>query len=183
LTTSTHTSLAAACAPARSPLAALLQIPSSLPFTVAESVVAFCTADLQAATAAANVAALVVPVVPTVLVEVVVADVAVLAFAVELLVVLVAGVLAAVVVELLVVELLLPHPARSAPHSSGTTSSERRVAIICPPSIWRAPHVAVGTDGASVTVPRLSACADAAVAKGSASSISFGRLLAYGSVR
>lgn len=136
LTTSTHTSLAAVRAPARSPLAALLQIPSSLAFTLAESVVAFCTADLQVATACARVAAL------TALVALVVpvGDVAVVAAAVEL----VAGLLAVVVVEELVVELLLPQPAMSAPQRSGTMSSERRVVIIGPPWIWREPLVGRG---------------------------------------
>ncbi len=93
--TSTQTSLAAARAPTRSPLAALLQIPSTLAFVLAESVGALWMIDLHSATATAMPAALAEPldgvgedvdVVPVAAgVELVVAPAALLGAAVELL--------------------------------------------------------------------------------------------------
>ncbi len=127
--TSTHTSFAAARAPARLPLAALLQIPSTLLLTLAESVVALWTTALHSATAAARSAAL-TGLLGAVLVEDV-EGVDVVAAAAGLLEVEVA-------VEPLVVELLLlPQPATSAPQSSALASSEDRLAIIGPPCIER----------------------------------------------
>ncbi len=132
--TSTHTSLAAACAPARLPLAALLQIPSTLLFTLAESVGSRWTIDLHIATASATPAALAAPL------EVVVGDVgAVLGAAVEVFTL--AGVLVAAF-ELLVVELLLPHPATSTPQRSTATSQADRVRIIGPPRLRERPLTA-----------------------------------------
>ncbi len=121
--TSTHTSLAAARAPARSPLAALLQIPSTLAFTFAESVGTLWIIDLQIATYSVTPAALAA-------LGAVVGDVDVVAALVAAVEV-VAGL--EVVVELLVVELLLPHPATSAALSSATASNGDRLPIICPP--------------------------------------------------
>jgi hypothetical protein len=127
--TSAHTSLEAARAPARSPLAALAQIPSTLLLTLAGSVGSCSTIDLQSAAYSATPAA------PDALVDVAVEGVEV--------VVAEAGVLGAdfvvaigVVVDELVVE-LLPHPATSAPQSAATTSSGDRLAIIDPPSVWK----------------------------------------------
>ncbi len=57
--TSAHTSLPAARAPARLPLAALLQIPSTLAFKLAESVGSLWIIDLHTATACATPAAVV----------------------------------------------------------------------------------------------------------------------------
>jgi hypothetical protein len=129
--TSTHTSLAAARAPATLPLAALLQIPSTLLFKLAESVVALWATALHAATACAKSAAL-TPL-GTVLgvevdeVDVVEATAGALGADVELT----TGVVA---VEPLVVELLLlPQPATSAAQSSATASGKDRLAIIGPP--------------------------------------------------
>jgi hypothetical protein len=56
--TSTHTSLAAARAPASSPLAALSQMPSTFALTVADSVGALLTIVLQMAAYSATAAAL-----------------------------------------------------------------------------------------------------------------------------
>jgi hypothetical protein len=108
--TSPQTSLAAARAPATSPLAALLQIPSTFAFTLADSVGALWITDLHSATywdTAAELGAALVPV----------ADVEVDAGA-GLLVELVPVAVDPLVVELL----LLPHPATSAPHSNAATN-------------------------------------------------------------
>jgi hypothetical protein len=112
--TSTHTSLAAVRAPARSPSAALLQIASTFAFVLAPSVGASLITDLHSATASATPAELaglgmvlgVLDAVPVVLgVELVVALVA----AVELL-------------WLLDEEELLPHPAMNTLPTATTTS-------------------------------------------------------------
>ena len=129
--TSTHTSFAAARAPARLPLAALLQIPSTLLFRLAESVGDLWTTALHSATAAARSAAL-TGLLGAVLVEDV-EGVDVVDAAAGLL-----EVVVVVAVEPLVVELLLlPQPATSAPQSSALASSEDRLAIIGPPCIER----------------------------------------------
>ena len=57
--TAAHTSLPAARAPATSPLAALLQIPSTFAFKLAESVGSLWMIDLHTATACATPAAVV----------------------------------------------------------------------------------------------------------------------------
>jgi hypothetical protein len=130
--TSTHTSLEAARAPARLPWAALLQMPSTLAFTVAESVGSFSTTALQIATYSATPALAAAPVAAL---GVVAGDVDVVAVVAGLRaadVEVVAGVLAAV--ELLVVELtLLPHPAASAPQSSTARNTGDRLPIIGAP--------------------------------------------------
>lgn len=132
--TSAHTSLAAARAPARSPEAALLQIPSTLAFTLAESVGAPAMIDLQIAAYCATPAAV------AGLLGLVVGDVELVTVGDGLLGALVTGVLAAVAaVEVVVVELLLPHPATSAAHSRAATASVGRVRIIDPPWSWRTP--------------------------------------------
>ncbi len=130
--TSTHTSLAAARAPARLPLAALLQMPSTLAFKLAESVGSRWITDLHTATACAKPTGLVgtpdvvvgedVDVVPVVAgVELVVPPAALLGAGVELL-------------WLLDVELLLlPQPAINTPPASATTSHLDSCLIICPP--------------------------------------------------
>jgi hypothetical protein len=134
LITSTHTSFAAARAPARLPAAALLQIPSTLLLVLAGSVGSRAMISLQIAVysftpdasvgligTAGVVAAVVVAGLLGAAVGVVVGVLA----AVEV----VAGVLVAV--ELLVVELpLLPQAARNAEHNSATTSSAVRLPII-----------------------------------------------------
>lgn len=140
--TSAQTSLPAARAPARSPWAALLQMPSTLAFRLEESVGSLWMIDLHAATASATPAAVVGMLVGTlgVLVDVLVGDVDVV-----VVVVVVVGevdvvpVLAVVVagwvtlVELLLdVEPLLPQPARSAPPASATTNQVVLCLIICP---------------------------------------------------
>lgn len=126
LMTSTHTSFAAARAPARLPLAALLQMPSTLLLRLAESVVAFWAMALHSATAAATSAELMGLAGVVLAVDVEGADV-------------VAAVVVApdaVDVEPLVVELLLlPQPATSTPQSSALASSEDRLPIIGPPCI------------------------------------------------
>jgi hypothetical protein len=132
--TSTQTSFAAVRAPARSPWAALLQIPSTFAFTLAESVGSLSMIDLQIATYWATPAMLAGPL--AALLGVVAGDVDVFAVVTVVLgagVEVAAGVLAAV--ELLVVELLLPHPEMSAPQSSPARSSGDRVPIIWSPLI------------------------------------------------
>jgi hypothetical protein len=115
LTISTHTSLAAARAAAGS-VPTLSQIPSIFALTLAERVDAFCTPDLQAATACAT---------PGPLGEFVEdVDAVFVAAGVELVELL--------VVELLLVELLLPHPATSTPLASTTTSHFDDCLNICP---------------------------------------------------
>jgi hypothetical protein len=138
--TCTHTSLAAARAPATSPEAALSQIPSTLLFTFAASDGSRWTISLQIATyCLMAVAAVIGSLIP----GVAVLEVAgLLGAAVEV----VAGLLAAAVeavagalvaVEPLVVELLLlPQAAMStAQQSNPATNSEDRLAIIPPPSV------------------------------------------------
>lgn len=140
LMTSTQTSFAAVRAPATSPWAALLQIPSTLAFTLAESVGSLSMIDLQIATYWATPAMLAGLL--AALLGVVVGDGVVVGgvegFAVVTVMLcagveVAAGVLAAV--ELLVVELLLPHPEMSAPPSSAARSSGDRVPIIWSPLI------------------------------------------------
>jgi hypothetical protein len=133
--TSTHTSFAAARAPARLPSAALLQIPSTLPFRLADSVGALLTTALHSATAAASSAALTGPL-GTVLalgVAGVDDDDDVAAGVLDVVLAAAAG---AVAVEPLVVELLLlPQPEISAAQSSAPANSGDRLAIIGPPCI------------------------------------------------
>lgn len=144
--TSAQTSLPAARAPARSPWAALLQMPSTLAFKLEESVGSLWMIDLHAATACATPAAVVGMLVGTlgVLVEVVVGDVDVVPVVVvvvgevdvvPVLAVALAGWVTPVWagVELLDVELLLPQPARSAPPASARTSNVECRLIMCPP--------------------------------------------------
>jgi len=128
--TSAQTSLAAVRAAARLPLAALLQMPSTLDFRLAERVGSLCSIALHSATACAT---------PTGLVGtldvaggdfgvgVVVGDVDVFAVAVGWV-----TLIACAVVELFDVELLLPQPAMSTP-ASATTSHVDRCLIIGPP--------------------------------------------------
>jgi hypothetical protein len=137
--TSTQTCLAAARAPARLPLAALAQIPSSLLFRFPGSVGSRWMIDLQmsaysaapAPPTAAAVGRLGVEVLLAVEVDdfgAVVGVVGVVAAAVEVF----AGVVVAV--ELVVPELLLlPHPAMNAPQSSTATSDENRPTDIASP--------------------------------------------------
>jgi hypothetical protein len=125
--TSAHTSLPAARAPARLPLAALLQIPSTLAFKLAESVGSLWIIDLHTATACATPAAVVGTLVGTlgVFVGEDVDVVPVVAGWVTLI--------TCVGVELLLdVELLLPQPAINTP-ASATTSQVERCLIMSPP--------------------------------------------------
>ncbi len=108
-------------------MAALLQIPSTLLFTLEESVGSLWTIDLHAATASATPAAELGTLEDGVEAVVDVVEVALVATVLALAVVVLAGVL--VEVEF---ELLLPQPASSAPASSASRK-ENRVAIICPP--------------------------------------------------
>jgi hypothetical protein len=137
LMTAAHTSLPAARAPATSPLAALLQIPSTFAFKLAESVGSLWMTDLHTATACATPAAVVGTLVGTlgvfvgedvagedVDVAVVVDVVAVVAGWVTLTTC--AG------VELDVELLLLPQPARSTPPTSATTNQVVLCLIMCP---------------------------------------------------
>jgi hypothetical protein len=128
--TSTHTSLAAARASARSPLAALLQIPSTLALVLEESVGSLWTIDLHSVTACATPAGLV----GTLDVAGGGFDVAVVAGDVDVVPVAAGWVtlIACAVVELLDVELLLPQPAMNTP-ASATTSHVERCLIIGPP--------------------------------------------------
>jgi hypothetical protein len=150
LMTSTHTSFEAARAAARLPAAALLQIPSTLLLVLAGSVGSRAMINLQSCAysftpeASAGVSG------PAGVVAVVVgagllgAAVAVVAGVLAV----VAGVLAAaavvagvlVAVELLVAEPppLLPQAARSAEHSSATTSGAVRLSIIDSPLVCEA---------------------------------------------
>jgi hypothetical protein len=145
LSTSTHTSFAAARAAARLPAAALLQIPSTLRLVLAASVGSRAMINLQiceysftpeastglSAWADEVLVGLLVAVVDVVLAGVLAAVVVLAAVAV------LASVLVAV--EPLVVELpLLPHAAMSTEHSSATASSAVRLPIIDPPWIVRA---------------------------------------------
>jgi hypothetical protein len=140
LMTSTHTSLAAARAPAMSPAAALLQIPSTLLLTLAASDGSRSIIDLQISMYCLMAAALTTLAGPAVAVVGGVVEVAGLLAA---LVEVVAGVLAAAVevvagalvaVEPLVVELpLLPQAAMSTMQSNPAANSEDRLAIIPPP--------------------------------------------------
>src|ERR1700689_2603050 len=115
--TSTHTSLAAARAPATLPLAALLQIPSTLVLRLDESVVECCTTALHSATAAARSAGLTPATGAVLLVDVEGVDV-----------VASAAVLEVVAVEPPVVELLLlPQPVMSTPQTSAPASSGDRL--------------------------------------------------------
>jgi hypothetical protein len=149
--TSTQTCLAAARAPARLPLAALAQIPSSLPFRFPGSVGSRWMIDLQTAAysaapavpTAAAVGRLGVEVVLAVEVDdfgVVVGVVGVVAAAVEVFAA------AGAAVELVVLELLLPHPATSAPQSSTATSDENRPTDIASPLRFIERPVGVGGD-------------------------------------
>ena len=115
--TSTHTSFAAWRAPARSPLAALLQIASTFAFALAVSVGAALISDLHPATAAATAAELATPL----------ADVDAVPVPVD------AGVELVVAVELLVEELLLPHPATNTLPMIATINHLELCLIICPP--------------------------------------------------
>jgi hypothetical protein len=138
LITSTHTSFAAARAPERLPLAALLQIPSALLFTLEDSVGACSTTDLHSATAAASVAALTG--LPGVVLGVDVDGVELVAAAAGVL-----DVVDVVAVEPLVVELpLLPQPAMSAPQSNAPTSSGDRFPNICFPLVFEKRLLAAG---------------------------------------
>jgi len=131
LITSAHTSLAAARAPARSPLAALLQTPSTLALVAAESVGALVMIDLHTATASATPAALVGTVAG------VDGDVEVLAAGAGVELVVPPAALLGAGVELLwlldVELLLLPQPAINTPPASATTSHLDSCLIICPP--------------------------------------------------
>src|SRR5665213_1690707 len=121
---STHTSLAAARAPLRLPLAALLQIPSTLAFRLAESVGSRWITDLHSATASAT---------PAEPLDGMVGDVDVVAVlaGVELVVALLGADVE--LLWLLVVELLLPHPAMNTAPTSATTSRLDDCLNICPP--------------------------------------------------
>jgi hypothetical protein len=152
--TSTHTSFAAARAPATSPEAALRQIPSTLLFTFAASDGSRWISSLQIATYCLTaVSGLIASLIPGVAdFEVAVLDVAVVGVAVldvagvlAVVVEVLAGVLAAAVevvagalvaVEPPVVELLLlPQAVISTAQSNPATNSEDRLAIIPPPSV------------------------------------------------
>lgn len=112
--TSTHTSLAALRAPSRSPLAALLQIPSTLLLTLAESVGAAWIEALQAVTACCTAALLAPLAVPAGVLVADVEDVPAPAGLVETLV---------ETLWLLDVELLLlPQPATNTAPRTATTS-------------------------------------------------------------
>lgn len=138
LTTSAHTSCAALRTAAVSPFAALSQMPSILPFALAEIVGAERMACLQAATAAFTAALLGAAgavVAPLGVVTAGVEDV--LVVAVLVVAVLVVGGVAAVVaalgllaVELVLLVLLLPQPAASAPAAIVTASHVHRCRII-----------------------------------------------------
>lgn len=130
LMTAAHTSLPAARAPATSPLAALLQIPSTFAFKLAESVGSLSMTDLHTATACATPAAVVGMLVGTL--GVVAGDVAVVVGWVTLTTC--AGV---ELLWLVVVELLLPQPAINTP-ASATTNHMERCLIMCPPLIENA---------------------------------------------
>lgn len=128
--TSSHTSFAAARAPARLPSAALLQIPSTFAFVLALSVGASLITALHSATASARPAELaglgiVLGVLAVLGVLVVPVDVGV-----ELVVVLVA---AGELLWLLVEELLLPHPAMNTLPMTTTASHLDLCLIILPP--------------------------------------------------
>jgi hypothetical protein len=126
--TSTHTSFVAWRAPARSPLAALLQIASTFALALLDSVGTALISDLHVATAAATAAELATPL------GVVLADVDAVPVPVD------AGVELAVAVELLwllVEELLLPHPATNTLPMIATINHLDLCLIICPPSIDR----------------------------------------------
>jgi len=137
--TSAHTSLPAARAPARLPLAALLQIPSTLAFKLAESVGSLWIIDLHTATACATPAAVVGTLVGTLGVFVgedvdVVPVVAVVVGDVDVVPV-VAGWVTLITcagVELLLDVELLPQPAINTP-ASATTSQVERCLIMSPP--------------------------------------------------
>ena len=133
LMTSTHTCFAAARAPARSPSAALLQMPSSLLFRLASRVGSCVMIDLQASSYSAAVAPGTVPAAGCVGVVLAgeVDDFGAVAGVVAAALEVFAGVV--VVVELVVLELLLPHPAISAPQSSVTASFENRPAVTFSP--------------------------------------------------
>ena len=137
LMTSSHTSFAAARAPARSPSAALLQIASTFAFVLAPSVGASLITDLHSATASARPAELaglgvvlgVLDVVPVVLG---VLDVVPVVLGVELV----------AAVELLVEEelLLLPHPAMNTlPTTTTTIHLDLCLNIFAPRSMSRLP--------------------------------------------
>lgn len=132
--TSAHTSLAAARAPARSPPAALLQIDSTLAFTLACSVGSLWMIDLHTATASATPAAVEGV---GVAVDGVEADVDVVAP--EELVLAPPALLGAAteVLWLLDVELLLPQPARIMAAASAIRSHAESFRIIGPPSLKR----------------------------------------------
>ena len=132
--TSAHTSLAAARAPARSPLAALWQMLSTLSFTLAESVGSLWMIDLHTATACATPAAVVGTLVGTLGVFVGDVGAVFVLLRVELLVFVAAALLGAGVelLWLLVVELLLPHPASNTPPMSATTSHVDACLTTCP---------------------------------------------------
>jgi hypothetical protein len=146
LITSTHTSFAAARAPARLPAAALLQIPSTLLLVLAGSVGSRAMINLQiavysftpeASVGVSGVVGVVAVVVDVLVAVVVVVGVLAVVAGVLAAVELVAGVLVAV--EPLVVELpLLPQAARSAEHNNATTGSAVRLPIIDPPWFVRA---------------------------------------------
>jgi hypothetical protein len=126
LMTSTHTSLAALRAPARSPLAALSQIPSTLVFVLAESVGAALITALQDATAACTPTLLAAPL------EVIAGDVEVVPEAAGM------GGAAVEMVWLLDVEvLLLPQPATNAPPTATTASHANSLRIIESPIVGR----------------------------------------------
>ena len=144
LITSTHTSLAAARAPARLPAAALLQIPSTLLLVLAASVGSCAMSNLQIATYSFTPEASVGLIGNAGVVEVVAAGLlgGVVGVAAGVVVAVVAGVLAAVevlagavvAVEPPIVELpLLPQAARNAEHNSATASSAIRLPIIDSP--------------------------------------------------
>jgi hypothetical protein len=126
--TSTHTSFAAARAPARSPSAALLQIASTFAFELPDSVGAALITDLHSATASATAAEL----------GAVLGVLAVLAVPVALGAELVAAVelLWLLVEELL---LLLPHPAMNALPITATTNHLDLCLNILAPSIDESP--------------------------------------------
>ncbi len=120
--TSSHTSFAAARAPARSPSAALLQIASTFALVLAPSVGASLITDLHSATASATAAELGAPgVVLGVL------DVVPVGGGVELVA---AGELLWLLVE---EEELLPHPAMNTLPTTTTTSHLDLCLIILPP--------------------------------------------------
>ena len=130
--TSSHTSFAAARAPARSPSAALLQIASTFAFVLAPSVGASLITDLHSATASARPAELAGLGVVLGVLDVVPVDDA----GVELVVAVVAA------VELLVEEelLLLPHPAMNTlPTTTTTIHLDLCLNIFAPRSMSRLP--------------------------------------------